>query len=156
MRMNVSKFEAETYAVYMQRAGYATAYHGKYLNPPAMAKYCRNETLGPLEDKWPPGWDRFFGMCDQASNHDPLLGATGGYYDVDWVDSTKGEIWATGHTPTEYTTSLIGNLTVEWIEQVGAKHQPFLSVSGVRAPHQPCPPHSLPCPDSLTYTFHKI
>ena len=65
MRMNCSAtFEQQTYATHLQAAGYETAYYGKYLNPPAMVRYCRNETLGPLEHGWPPGWDIFYGMCD--------------------------------------------------------------------------------------------
>ena len=46
MRMNCSKaFEADTYATALQRAGYATAYFGKYLNPPAMVPYFRRADL---------------------------------------------------------------------------------------------------------------
>jgi hypothetical protein len=72
-----------------------TAYFGKYLNPPAMTKYCRNETLGPLTGGWPSGWDTFYGMCDQASTPE------GAYYDVNWVDSVAGEITHTGTKPEE-------------------------------------------------------
>ena len=79
MRMNISSFgafETQTFASHLQQAGYTTVYFGKYLNPPAMVKYCRNETLGPLLGGWPAGWDVFYGMCDQAS------GPAGAYYDV--------------------------------------------------------------------------
>lgn len=44
-----------------------TAYFGKYLNPPAMTKYCRNETLGPLTGGWPTGWDTFYGLSPTAA-----------------------------------------------------------------------------------------
>jgi hypothetical protein len=46
-----------------------TAYFGKYLNPPAMTKYCRNETLGPLTGGWPSGWDTFYGVSPTAHFH---------------------------------------------------------------------------------------
>jgi arylsulfatase A-like enzyme len=138
MRMNCSsfgEFESKTYADYLQRAGYATAYFGKYLNPPAMVKYCRNMTLGPLEGGWPAGWDVFYGMCDQASTPE------GGYYDMNWVDSAAGAITHTGVAPEDYTTSVIGNKTVDWIKanagKLAAAGKPFMSVSAVRAPHAP-------------------
>mmetsp|Transcript_17725 Transcript_17725/g.54530 ORF Transcript_17725/g.54530 Transcript_17725/m.54530 type:complete len:508 (+) Transcript_17725:42-1565(+) len=128
MRMNCSKaFEADTYATALQRAGYATAYFGKYLNPPAMVPYCRNETRGPIES-WPPGWDMFYGMCDQAST------PYGAYYNMTWVDSVAGAITYTGDDPTNYTTSLVGNRTVEFIETATA---PFFVAAAVRAPHAP-------------------
>jgi len=139
MRMNISSyggFENSTFAPRLQReAGYATAYFGKYLNPPAMVRYCRNETLGPMLPGagWPAGWDVFYGMCDQAST------PAGGYYDVNWVDSEARALTYTGSAPHEYTTSVIGNKTAAWIGAHVAAHpgQPFLAVAATRAPHAP-------------------
>ena len=95
MRMNCSStFEEQTYASYLQRAGYVTAYFGKYLNPPAMEPYCLN--LGtPI-----PGWDEMLGMCNTA------------YFNVRWVDSV-GKLVHTGEAAAEYTTSIIGDRTVD-------------------------------------------
>jgi arylsulfatase A-like enzyme len=92
MRMNCTTeaWEKTNYANDLQSAGYTTAYFGKYLNPPAMVRYCRNETLGPMEAGWPSGWDIFYGMCDQMSTPE------GGYYDMNWIDSTKHEVDFTG------------------------------------------------------------
>ena len=90
MRMNCSStFEEQTYAHYLQRAGYKTGYYGKYLNPPAMEPYCLNLST-PI-----PGWDEMFGMCNTA------------YFDVWWVDSF-GRLVYTGKAPADYTTSVIG------------------------------------------------
>ena len=130
MRMNCSKvLDAPTYATTLQAAGYTTAYFGKYLNPPAMVRFCRNETLGPLEHGWPAGWDTFYGMCDQAST------PKGGYYDMNWVDSEAGAVTYTGDAPDEYTTSIVGNRTARFIKAHAAR--PFLVVAAVRAPHAP-------------------
>ena len=132
MRMNCSRaFERETYANALKRAGYDTAYFGKYLNPPAMVRYCRNETLGPLEHGWPDGWDVFFGMCDQLST------PQGGYYSVNWVDSASGAIHFTGTQPSNYTTSVVGNKTVAYLRSKASSATPFFVSAAVRAPHAP-------------------
>ena len=134
MRMNISSygaFESTTYANQLTRAGYTTAYFGKYLNPPAIVKYCRNETLGKLTGGWPSGWDVFYGMCDQASSPE------GAYYDVNWVDSVAGMVTHTGVAPEDYSTSVIGNKTVQWIQSKGKAAQPFMAVAATRAPHAP-------------------
>ena len=93
----------------------------------ARLRYCRNETRGPIES-WPPGWNMFYGMCDQAST------PYGAYYNMTWVDSVAGAITYTGDDPTNYTTSLVGNRTVEFIETATA---PFFVAAAVRAPHAP-------------------
>jgi N-acetylglucosamine-6-sulfatase len=139
MRMNCSAsgFEESTYAHHLKAAGYHTAYFGKFLNPPAMVRYCRNETLGPLEHAWPSGWDEFYGMCDQAST------PSGAYYSVDWISSASGRIEHTGEKPDEYTTSIIGNKTVDYLRRsaqrrVAEMHPaPFFVAASPRAPHRP-------------------
>jgi N-acetylglucosamine-6-sulfatase len=139
MRMNCSQpFEKDTYANHLQRAGYETAYFGKYLNPPAMVRYCRNETVGPLLNGWPSGWDVFYGMCDQAST------PQGGYYNMKWVNSESGNLDFTGDDPSQYTTSIIGNKTISFLrrqgmlrQQRGSSASPFFVAAAVRAPHAP-------------------
>ena len=139
MRMNCSAMiDKPTYATALQAVGYTTAYFGKYLNPPAMVRFCRNETLGPLEHGWPAGWDIFYGMCDQASTPE------GGYYDMNWVDSEAGAVTFTGKEPEDYTTSIVGNKTLNFLR---AHHHllpdnPFMVAAAVRAPHAPYLPAS--------------
>ena len=134
MRMNCSAtMESTHYGNYLQGAGYTTAYYGKYLNPPAMDPYCHNRST-PV-----PGWHSFYGMCKTA------------YYDLDWVDSS-GNLVHTGSLPSEYSTSIIGNLTVKFIQQHAAPHRtphdgafnatraPFFVSAATRAPHGPATP----------------
>ncbi|KAH8075283.1 sulfuric ester hydrolase [Aureococcus anophagefferens] len=138
MRMDCSRaFEEATYATALRRSGYATAYVGKYLNPPAMVRYCRNETLGPLDHGWPPGWDAFFGMCDQAST------PQGAYYSVNWVDSAAGAVVFTGSEPADYTTSIVGNRSVAYLK-LAPKDRPFFLAAAVRAPLPQLPPPGTP------------
>jgi len=142
--MNCSRtFEQQTYGNYLQSAGYTTAYFGKYLNPPAMDPFCHNKST-PI-----PGWDEMLGMCVTA------------YFDIPWVDS-YGHIVKTGSSPDEYSTSIIGNRTVRFIEQHvrrvgwrgesngGVLARPFFVSAATRAPHKPYTPapwyeqHSFP------------
>ena len=107
-------------------------------------RYCNDMKLGPLSGGWPSGWDVFYGMCDQAST------PAGAYYDVTWVDSVAGRTTYTGAEPANYTTSLVGNKTVDFIKQHTRSRssssstgdgnnadKPFMVVAATRAPHKP-------------------
>jgi N-acetylglucosamine-6-sulfatase len=114
-------FEEHHYGDYLRAAGYYTGYFGKYLNPPAMEPYCHN--LGsPI-----PGWDEMLGMCVTA------------YYNIPWVNSS-GHIERTGTAPNEYSTSIIGNRTVDFITRAAAMKRPFFVSAATRAPHGPSTP----------------
>ena len=98
---------------------------GKYLNPPSMDIYCR------VNGSHFPGWNAFLGMCNTA------------YYNVHWNDN--GNLTFTGSSPTDYSTSIVGNRTVEFIRNAaldasktdGGIFKPFLAVAATRAPHGP-------------------
>eukprot|EP00935_MAST-01C_sp_MAST-1C-sp1_P002722 g2722.t1 len=104
MRVNstTEDFEQHTYATYLQQAGYVTAYFGKYLNPPAMESWCRHNGTHM------PGWDRFMGMCNTA------------YYNINW--NLDGDQVFTGSKPTDYSTSIVGNKTVDFIRAHAANN----------------------------------
>ena len=121
MRVNTSRvFEDHHYGDYLRAAGYYTGYFGKYLNPPAMDPYCHDE------GKRVPGWSEFYGMCVTA------------YYNVPWVNS-DGLLEHTGTSPSEYSTSIVGNKTVDFILRAAtaSNNRPFFVSAATRAPHSP-------------------
>eukprot|EP01047_Picozoa_sp_COSAG01_P001424 COSAG01_NODE_32_length_35644_cov_22.273738_28_plen_359_part_00 len=61
------------------------------------------------------------------------------YYNVNWVQE-NASIFHSGSSPHEYTTSMIGNWTVQHIRQQAASTRPFFVAAGLRAPHGPSTP----------------
>ena len=103
---------SETLPVWLDRSGYATAHVGKYLN-----EYLKDDAL-------PPGWDRWFGVVEPASR----------YFNLHVND--QGVFTKFGHDdPADYSTDLITDRAVEFIEAREYGDSPiFLSV-GYVAPH---------------------
>ena len=86
-----------------------------------MDPYCHNKST-PI-----PGWDGYYGMCNTA------------YYNIDWVN-TEGNLEHTGGHPDEYSTSIIGNKTVRFIQGAAKLGKPFFVSAATRAPHGPATP----------------
>ena len=106
-------FEAgETLPVWLGRAGYETAYIGKYMND-----YTKDDDI-------PPGWDRWFGMVEPSSR----------YFKVHVND--QGTFTKFGKTdPKDYSTDLFTDRAVNFIE--GRKDDgPFLPLGRIRG--APC------------------
>jgi N-acetylglucosamine-6-sulfatase len=143
-------FQTATYADYLQRASYTTGYFGKYLNPPAMEVFCNggpracrghNCSEGPghgnhagagYDPSGPKiaGWDEIRAMCVTA------------YYNIPWI-TEKGQIIYTDNQPSNYSTSLVGNWTVDFIHRHAAAARdgkPFFVSAATRAPHSPQTP----------------
>ena len=106
---------------------------------PCRGKDCVDKERGGV--KYDPsgpriqGWDEMKAMCVTA------------YYDVPWLVYTpkqdKGSILFTGSQPENYTTSLIGNWTVDFIKRHAAAARsgsPFFVSAATRAPHSPQTP----------------
>ena len=60
------------------------------------------------------------------------------FYDQEWVDN--GKIIKTGKKPEDYTTSLMGNQSLEWLKSMENDTTPFFAWIGVHAPHLPATP----------------
>ena len=132
MRMNVSRtmnpgfwrdwsFVRELHYAH----GYRTGLFGKVLND--MADYgCDGKSATD-------GVDRMFAMCKAQ------------YVNQSWIDkgapdSPASGLRRTGDSPSEYTTSLVGNATLKFIQSVLAEdgaRRPFFAWIGVHAPVRP-------------------
>jgi len=135
MHMNSSRFENPDFwstssIVRLHKLGFTTAFFGKVLN--TMDSYGCDGTSG-----LPPGLDAQFTMCTHT------------FFDCDWVNSSLPmgqQLVHTGNTSTPgcengecYTTSVMGNASVDWIRSVIAdpSHPPFYAWIGPHAPHLP-------------------
>ena len=77
----------------------------------------------------PPGLDRQLVMCTHT------------FFNCSWVNDTASV--KTGAAPDDYTTSVLGNASLTWINQVlesGKDHPPFYAWIGPHAPHLPSTP----------------
>jgi len=112
--------------------GYATGLFGKVLN--SMGSYGCDGNSG-----LPPGVDRSYVMC------------THNFFNNTWVDQdtivfTGDDSRAPaggGQYVSNYTTSVMANKSIEWIESVlaqGPTHSPFFAWIGPHAPHLPATP----------------
>jgi len=99
-----------TIATWLQEAGYATGIVGKYLNA-----YWR------LSPGIPPGWDRWQVITRPT------------YYGYELID--QGVPVAHGHDPGHYSTDVLGELAVEFIEDHAGG--PFFLYLSTWAPHDP-------------------
>jgi len=102
---------SQTFAVALQKAGYKTAFLGKYLNGYLPVK------AGPA-----PGWDEW----DVAGN---------GYKNFDYNLNQNGAIVPYGSDPQSYLTDVVSRLGRDFIRKAGSN--PFLIEIATFAPHAP-------------------
>lgn len=139
MRMNTSRVDNPAWwqaslvkALY--DSGYTTGLFGKVLNN--MGSYGCTPSLGPEGSSLAPGVDQQAIMCKI------------GYYDSEWSlgNASEGQqttLHASGSAPEEYTTSMVGNYTLDFVKRVvesGTGHKPFFAWVGPHAPHLPSTP----------------
>src|SRR5262249_49935852 len=111
--------ERQTFATYLQDAGYQTAMMGKYLNG-----YFPVAPNGQHQTYVPPGWNEWDVAGDAYSEYD---------YDL----NEDGTITHYGHTPHDYLTDVLANKANQFIERQAATGQPFLLEVATFAPHAP-------------------
>jgi hypothetical protein len=127
MRQNTSyvdnpAFWDASFVPALHSLGYTTGLFGKVLND--MVSYGCDNISG-----LPPGVDRQFMMCTHT------------FFNCSWADDET--VVHTGDAPEDYTTSIVGNKTIDWIKSVVAKgptHPPFFAWVGPHAPHLPSTP----------------
>ncbi len=107
--------DGQALPVWLQRAGYTTAYVGKYLN-------------GYRGRRVPPGWDRW-----------RAFSWGWGYFGYRLVDE-RGRVRRFGSAPEDYSTDVLAREAVKLIRSARA---PFFLLFAPAAPHEPAVPAPL-------------
>jgi N-acetylglucosamine-6-sulfatase len=102
---------SDTLPVWMQAAGYRTAYVGKYMNG-----------YNEVKDI-PPGWDEWFGHSDRGTFWNYEL-------------NENGELRFYGDDPEEYQTDVYADKAVDFIHGQTTASEPFFLTVGFGAPHK--------------------
>ena len=100
---------SETLPVWLDRAGYETAFIGKYMNG-----YNR---VGDI----PPGWDEWAALIDF------------GYYNFTLNDD--GESVSYGSSPADYQTDVLADRAADFIDRSAPAQEPFFLWVAPQAPH---------------------
>ena len=133
MHVDTDKVNPVSFGASLGKAGYTVAWFGKHMNQ------------APHDP--PPGFD--CDTCYWFANGGGSDGEPGGYLNATFadfkggkpVDGAKGTY--KGNTNGEYagyTTSIIGNKSIEWVREVAGGPKPFVVVVAPKAPHVPSTP----------------
>lgn len=140
MRMNSSRvdnpsFWERSFIKSLHSKGYTTGVFGKLLNN--MKSYGCDGIESAAD-----GIDRSFVMCNPA------------FYNEKWTNFTTdksghatGSVVHSGQKPEDYTTTMVGNASLRWLQSViaqGPDHPPFFAFLGPHAPHLPSTPPPYP------------
>jgi N-acetylglucosamine-6-sulfatase len=105
--------------VWMQRAGYRTAFIGRYLN-----RY-GNEADGNDPEEIPPGWDHW---------EAPVLHTE--FRNYGYTLNENGSLVRYGDDPDDYSTDVYADKAVEYIEVAADRRRPFFLAVSTHAPHK--------------------
>jgi arylsulfatase A-like enzyme len=118
------KEEEQTLNVWLQDAGYRTALYGKYLN---------NYPVNAGKNYVPPGWTDWSAFL--GTDYEGDL-----YYN--YTMNENGTLVQYGHAPEDYSTDVIRDKSLTFIDDSVKADSPFFLFVSVYAPHGP----SLPAP----------
>jgi N-acetylglucosamine-6-sulfatase len=110
--------EADTLGVWLQEAGYRTAFVGKYLNG-----YGEDDP-----ERVPPGWSEWSALLEPAQSY------------FDYELNEDGVVTHYGSAPEDYKTRVIGHLAVDAIRHAARGDRPLFMYVGFNAPHAPSTP----------------
>ncbi len=123
--------DRSTLATWLDEAGYATVYLGKYLNGYGEMPE-PGESTGDSLHYVPPGWDRWLASIDGGlPKGDPLAGQTYDYFDTTISDDGEGFRNFAGR----YQTRVYGALSEAIIRRRSASDQPYFLHVSYTAPH---------------------
>jgi N-acetylglucosamine-6-sulfatase len=115
--------EYRSFDVYLQRAGYVTAFMGKYLNG-----YLQGPRRSPVANTYvPPGWDTW-----DAAGY--------GYDEFNYDLNENGHLHHYGHAGRDYLTSVLAQLGTHFVRRASASGRPFFLELATFTPHQPYVP----------------
>jgi N-acetylglucosamine-6-sulfatase len=122
--------EKETVGVWLQNAGYETAFIGKYLNgygkdDGKKKKVVSNDTK-PENTYIPPGWDEWDVSFTQEV--------------YDYQMNENGKIVSYGSKPEDFKTDVLANKAVSFLEHRQDTDSPFFMYLAPLAPHAPATP----------------
>jgi N-acetylglucosamine-6-sulfatase len=112
------KHEENALPVWVNNAGYQTAMFGKYLN---------NYPVNAGREYVPPGWTEWGGFFAMQPTH----------YFYDYTMNENGTLVEYGSTPEDYSTDVIRDKSLRFIEKNTTDDTPFLLYISVYAPHGP-------------------
>jgi N-acetylglucosamine-6-sulfatase len=106
--------------ILQEKAGYTTGMFGKY-----------EECLDG--DNITSGWDAWFCRAGGGVYINPT-------YRIKGILGMQDELISFTSHPSNYSTALIGNASLEWIQTVATQGQPFFAYIALHAPHYPFNP----------------
>jgi arylsulfatase A-like enzyme len=109
--------QEETLPVWLRRAGYRTAFVGKYLNG-----YGKDEHGGPKYV--PPGWDEWYGMTSKTKTAP-----------FDYELNVNGELQRFGDAEDDYKTDVLARLSRDFVRRAAQRKEPFFLWVATSAPH---------------------
>ena len=111
--------ESDTLGVWLQQAGYRTAFVGKYLNDYGLDD----------PERVPPGWTEWRALLEPTTQN---------YFDYDVNED--GAVTHYGTAPEDYKTRVLGHLAVDAIRHAARGTRPLFLYVGFNAPHAPSTP----------------
>ncbi len=123
--------EQETVGVWLQNAGYETAFIGKYLNGYGKDDGKKRKAVALSGDKpenthIPPGWNEWDVPFTQEV--------------YDYQMNENGKIVSYGSKPEDFKTDVLANKAVSFLENRKDRNQPFFMYLAPLAPHAPATP----------------
>jgi len=109
--------QEDTLPVWLERAGYRTAFVGKYLNG-----YGKPEHGGP--EFVPPGWSEWYGLTAESKR------------DVyDYEINENGELRRYGGSEEDFKTDVLARLARDFVRRASGEEEPFFLWVATPAPH---------------------